>query len=96
MLTHRLFIPPTRSATKATFGKLKLIYKHAFLESGCDSVHRHGSEDGRCQAWPGFSSLARLVPHRQQAETCQQFDVCGYEELQVLHGKGIAIGKTSK
>ena len=48
---------------------------------------------GRVDAWHGFASLAKLAPRGQRAEPCQQFDVCGYGELQVLHRKAIDIGR---
>ena len=40
------------------------------------------------QAWRDLH-----LPRGQQAEPCQRFDVCGYEELQVLHRKGIAFAR---
>ena len=37
-------------------------------------------ETGRVDQWHGFASLAELAPCGQQAEPCQQYDVCCYEK----------------
>ena len=62
------------------------------LSSKLDEIVWKNTEvkKGRVEQRHGFASLAR----GQQAEPCQQFDVCGYEE--VLNRKGIAMGKTSR
>lgn len=67
--------------------------KNAFLESGSDGVSKHGRENQKCEAWPDFTSLARLTPHGQQAAPCQKFSV-RYGELKALHRNCILWDKT--
>lgn len=43
--------------------------------------------------WVASQGLVELAPCGQQAEACQQFDVCCYEERQLLHRKGILMGR---